>query len=149
MAVGTIILGSDHRLYVANNTGTEAAPVEGTYSIVSNAHQLSKSSQRDTTEFETFENATAYSIAGKRKQTYNLDVYASKQDTGQDLILSHEAADTTFFIKVVTNGGVDGWKQLVRCGSTSYQASPAGLAEATFALLSAADPVVIGNGPLF
>jgi hypothetical protein len=147
MTIGTAVLGDAAIISVAPNSGTEAAPVAGTYIPVSDLNSVSKNSTRNVTTSPVFGRLTAYQIPGSRDQSYSLGGFLSAGDSGQALIVSNEQANTTFFVKVLPDG-TNGWSQAVKCGSRTFNATPEGLQGVTFALSGVADPVVVGTGPL-
>lgn len=147
MALGTVVLGSAAIISAAPNAGTEASPSAGTYAPVSDINSLSKNSTRNVSSFGVFGRAVAYSIPGTRDQTLSLGGFLSVGDSGQATLFAAEAANTTCFIKVQMDG-TNGFTQAVKVGSRTYTATPDGLQAVTFALSSAADPVILGTGPL-
>ena len=147
MALGVVVLGSAAVISAAPNTGTEAAPIAGTYSPVSDLNTISKNSTRNVATFGVFGRATSYSVPGSRDQSFALGGFISTGDTGQATLLTGEAANTTVFVKVLFDG-TNGFTQAVKVGSRTFSMTPDGLQQITFALNSVADPVISGTGPL-
>lgn len=147
MALGVVILGSAAIISAAPNAGTESAPSAGTYAPVSDLNSLSKNSTRNVSSFGVFGRSVAYSIPGTRDQTISLAGFVSVGDTGQGTLFTAEAGNTTAFIKIQLDG-TNGFTQAVKVGSRTYTATPDGLQALTFELTSAADPVILGTGPL-
>lgn len=147
MALGVVVLGSAAIISAAPNAGTESAPSAGTYAPVSDLNSLSKNSTRNVSSFGVFGRSVAYSIPGTRDQTLSLAGFLSIGDTGQATLFSAEAANTTCFVKIQFDG-TNGFTQAVKVGSRTFTATPDGLQQVTFELSSAADPVVLGTGPL-
>jgi hypothetical protein len=147
MALGTVVLGSAAIISAAANTGTEAAPSAGTYSPVSDLNTVSKNSTRNTQTFGVFGRAVAYQVPGTRDQSFSLGGFLSVGDDGQGILDTAEAANTTCFIKILFDG-TNGFSQAVKVGTRTLTMTPEGLDAITYALSSAADPVIVGTGPL-
>lgn len=147
MAIGTVVLGAAAVISSAPNAGTEAAPSPGTFAPVSDLNTVSKNSTRNVASFGVFNRAVSYSIPGTRDQTFSIGGYLSVGDTGQATLVSAEAANTTAYIKILFDG-TNGFQQAIKVGTRTLSLTPDGLQGVTFELASAADPTVVGTGPL-
>lgn len=147
MAIGTVVLGVAAIISAAPNTGTEAAPAAGTYAPVSDLNTVSKNSTRNTQTFGVFGRSVAYQVPGNRDQSFSLGGFLSVGDTGQGTLITAEAANTTCFVRILFDG-TNGFSQAVKVGSRTLSMTPEGIDAVTFALSSAADPVIVGTGPL-
>jgi hypothetical protein len=147
MALGTVVLGVAAIISAAPNSGTEAAPVAGTYAPVSDLNTVTKNSTRNTQTFGVFGRAVAYQVPGTRDQSFSLGGFVSVGDTGQTTLISAESTNTTAFIKILFDG-TNGFTQAVKVGTITLGLTPDGIDTITFALSSAADPVISGTGPL-
>lgn len=147
MAIGTTMLGAATVISAAPNAGTEASPSAGTYAPVSDINTLTRNSTRNVTNYSVFGRSVAYSIPGSRDQSYSLGGYISVGDTGQGTLIAAELANTTAYIKIQFDG-TNGFTQAVKVGSRTFSMTPDGLQAMTLQLSSAADPLILGTGPL-
>jgi len=147
MAIGTTFLGSAAIISVAPNTGTDDAPVAGTYAPLSKMNQIGKTSTRNSTSEAVFMEADQIVTYGPRDQSWTLGGFIAAGDTGQDALNDAEASNDIVFIKVLYNG-TDGFSQAVRVGTITIGLTPTGVPTITYALASAAPAVIVGDGPL-
>ena len=147
MAIGTVMLGAAAIISAAPNAGTEAAPSPGTFAPVSDLNTVGKNSTRNVQSFGVFNRAVGYSIPGTRDQSFSVGGYISVGDTGQGTLNAAEAANTTAYIKILFDG-TNGFQQAIKVGTRTLSLTPDGLQGCTWELSSAADPTIVGTGPL-
>jgi hypothetical protein len=121
--------------------------VPATYVVVNDMNAFSKSSQRNSQTFPVFQRATPHSVAGPREQTYTFSGYLNPTDAGQLRLFAMEAANTTVKIRV-THDGTNGFTQLVRITTYTYDADPENLQEVSFECTADDTAVIQGTGPL-
>ena len=127
------------------NTGTDISPV---WVVVESLNSFSKSSQRNTQTYPVFQRALPYSIVGPREQTYSVGGYFDPEDAGQAALFAAESSNEAVQIRV-THDGTNGFTQLVKVGSITYDADPEGLQEVSFEFAGEEASVVEGTGIAF
>lgn len=147
MAVGSTFIGSAAIISVAPNTGTDAAPVAGTYVPLSKMNTIGKTSTRNSTSEPVFMETDALVTFGPRDQSWSLGGFISPGDSGQAALNDAEASNDTVFIKLLYDG-TNGFTQLVRVGTITIGLTPTGIPTITYAFAGAAPAVITGTGPL-
>jgi len=140
MAVGLTQVGANFRAKVCATSG-------GTYEPISHINSYGRNSNRTIEQFAAFGLDPSIGVPGPREVTFALGGYKSVGDAGQDLLHAAEQNNTTVFVQIL-HDGTNGYRQEVRVGSKTANATPAGLQLQTFECSAVGTPVVVGTGPI-
>jgi len=137
------VLGKDFELYVLDTAQSPDA-----YVLVDGINQWDDQINRERQSWPMFGRATDYQTVGSREITYSMGGFLILTDPGQVIIRTAELADSTVGIKVLWEGGSDGYTQNVRIGTRSGSRTPEGLQTLTYEVAAIDDAVIVGSGPL-
>lgn len=137
----SVYRGDQFMLRVSTDAGT-------TWLTVADLNSFNKSSQRNTQTFPVFQRALPHSVAGAREQTYSVAGFFNPDDAGQSALFAAEKDDTTIMVEI-THDGTNGFTQVVKVGSVTYDADPEGLQEVSFDFTGEEASVVVGTGIAF
>ena len=136
-----VLQGDDFVLYVETTT-------PGTFVVVNDISEFSKSVTRDSSQVRVFARATPYVVTGGRNATYTATGFFNPTDPGQQRLRDMEAVDTPVKIRLLYDG-TNGFTQEVKVTSYDYGASAEpGLQTYGFDLEANADAVIVGTGPI-
>jgi hypothetical protein len=132
MALGTVIMGSEHIINAATTTGPVGGIyTAGTFSPVSDMNRVDYNANRPVTNIAVFGRAVQYSIPGVKEQTLTISGFKSVGDTGQGILDTAETTDAVIAIQVLRDG-TNGWQLFGRVGSIRESAAPEGLQEISY-----------------
>lgn len=111
-----------------------SATLGGSYVVVAGMNAFNKTSQAQSEDFETFDEAVATTIPGTPTERVQLSGFFIPGDAGQEIIRNARATGTTVFGKVLPEGGstdaavnAKGYIQEFSVGSQNHSAAPRGL----------------------
>jgi len=148
MTIGVPIEGTSISIFVAPNSGTEAAPVEGVYVEVGNLTSIAKNGSRNKTSQTVFNRATAYVTYDQSVVTYTLQGLKSVGDGGQDELDTLFGSNATGFLKILWDGA-NGFTVPIKVGTKTGNGTPADRTQASWELSGQDDETLVGTGPGF
>lgn len=137
------VLGKDFELYVADLVTSPS-----NFILVDGINQWDDQINRERQSWPMFGRPTDYQTVGSREITYSMGGFLILADPGQVIIRNAEIADDEVGIKVLWEGGADGYTQTVRIGTRSGSRTPEGLQTLTYEVAAVDNAVIIGAGPL-
>lgn len=136
------IAGSNFRVKV--NTGTVGTPV---WTVVQDLTDYTLNNDRQSSSVSVFDKATRLTTYEAREGTMTLDGLFNDNDPGQQALRSASASNAVIGVQILWDG-TNGFSQDVRVGGGSQNARPGEYLTTSFSLGGAADPVIVGTGPL-
>lgn len=128
----------------------DTTPTPAVWVPVNDMNRFDRNTTRSTTRQRVFMRARAYLLRGAREFTSSISGFLNLTDPGQTMIRDAMETDAIVNLRVLPDG-VNGIEQQFYVGRQTAGATP----EATemqaggWELADAADPVMVGTGPIF
>jgi hypothetical protein len=121
----------------------------GVYVPVNDMNRFSRRNTRGATRTRVFMRARPYLTRGQRETTATISGLLNTTDTGQGLLRTAMNTDVPIRLRILPDG-TNGFIQQFYVNNTGNDATPdpADMQDASFELSDAADPVVVGTGPV-
>lgn len=138
-----IALGEDFRLKVRTSTGPDV------FTDVLGMDEWEQSDSQTIDTFPTFGAATPLGIPSPPDVSFSISGFFDPVDPGQQELRDVGAARTTELIQAL-HDGTNGYQVEIRVGARTHGASASGGPQRqSFEFAPAADPTVVGTGPLY